>query len=281
MIGERIHPPRLLTIEDFRREVILGTTEESRVLEFKRDYGGRHGNAEAKRKHAVEAARDIVAFANAFGGVILIGVEEDTRANGMSVASSVPGIADVEALKHFLTNAIKNHVVPSTLSVDMVAITTATGTVLCVTVPAHRGLASVVLNRDKWTCEHPRRTTLGKTYSTPQEAIRMALDQSRSAYLAVRHAIDVGNLQQPISISPRPSFAVGRWRGPFVIVVKESDEHRLVLRLTPSRGLGSPHIVVPYGLVEDVWLAVDNGIELLLRRRLLVNNQGEAHFEHV
>lgn len=78
LLGKR---PADLTEEDLRDFVDRGLCEGDR-LEFKRDMYGR--DDESKR----ELLRDVTAMANARGGHILIGVEED----GDSCASSIVGV---------------------------------------------------------------------------------------------------------------------------------------------------------------------------------------------
>jgi len=62
---------------DFQNRILLGTTKESVHLDFK---------AQLNMKEPVKIAIDIAAFANTFGGTLLIGVSEKME-NGVTTAT--------------------------------------------------------------------------------------------------------------------------------------------------------------------------------------------------
>jgi len=67
-------------------ELLAGQVPEGLRIEYKRDL---YGNAEPEKR---EALKDVSAFANAFGGHLIIGVEEQ---NGLPIA--IPGVANVNS----------------------------------------------------------------------------------------------------------------------------------------------------------------------------------------
>ncbi|MFC3110088.1 helix-turn-helix domain-containing protein [Undibacterium arcticum] len=65
-------------------ELIVGQVPEGLRIDYKRDL---YGNSDADKR---EVLKDISGFANAFGGHLIVGMEEQ---NGL--ATSIPGVANV------------------------------------------------------------------------------------------------------------------------------------------------------------------------------------------
>ena len=59
----------------------ISSSRESDVIDFKGRYSGRD---------RTEMAKDVAAFANAFGGVILVGAYEDTKTGTLTFYKPMP-----------------------------------------------------------------------------------------------------------------------------------------------------------------------------------------------
>lgn len=266
--------------EDLARAVAFGETTENRWLEFKALY---EDGPEADD----ELARDIAQFANTEGGVLLIGIAEDRRSDGRHVAREGPGVADVNRLKARLEQSIRNHLVPSTFTREVVEIESAGKVIVAVNVPPSIALVALSHPEEKRGIEYLYRTDLGKSRMNPSEVERHMMNGSRASRLAVQrlHEELGARFTQPLDLVPpiviESTAGVGQHRehdtnrrlNP---IISDVSEHHVQITLGSSRVC----VNLPYSLIRDAWIAADQRPALALAVRI-VANQADAYLEPV
>ena len=101
--ADDMRPEYIRSAADFERVVKFGVTRESDVLEFKR----RHN--ERKPYAAEEIRKDVLALANTWGGVLLVGVREGGAGDGVAVDAEH---IDSDDYEKWITNALGAKVFP-------------------------------------------------------------------------------------------------------------------------------------------------------------------------
>lgn len=134
VLGLPILPTYVRSSADLSKTVTLNSTPESAVLEFKSELPGgwKAPQSDAKRKAQKELCRDIAQFANTYGGCLLYGVEE-RESGGSVVASALKPITDFDDRREWLQQAVRNFLVPATLTVQIERIDVADGCVMAST----------------------------------------------------------------------------------------------------------------------------------------------------
>lgn len=271
-------PTFIRSASDFQSAVQFGITPESLVLEFKETINNWNPPAEPKRqergkKAQKEVCRDIAQFANTFGGNFLIGVaERDDFTRGVKVAASIVPVTDADVLRQWIEQAVVNYLVPSTFSHDIVSVTLPEGVILSISIPPARHLVSL-WDRDEHTIEYVHRTSHGKEWMNPDEAERQLMDGSRAAKLAIIAAKEQAR-------SDRVEIAGGLWwrrtkydesaapwnpSGP--IAFGQIGEYWFELKV-PYKSL-LLRLTVPYGLVGEAWVGASGAVTLMLRVRII------------
>lgn len=85
------------SVADLQQRIVAGVTREDHWLEFKTDLGGDNR----------ETARDVAQFANASGGTVIVGAEEDAE-----VFARYCGLANPALVAERLDNIVKHHLSP-------------------------------------------------------------------------------------------------------------------------------------------------------------------------
>jgi hypothetical protein len=264
---------------DFERAIELGKTPESKRLEFKGGYGWRGAS---KGEQALEFCRDVAQFANTDGGVLLIGVAEAEGAYGGKVAGSIKPLEDVDGLKNWLEQAIRNYLTPSTFTRDVVGIETMAGPILAVNVGPSLHVVALWHKQLKAGIEYLYRTDHGKQWMNPDEVERHLMNASRAARLAVLEVMAKADCTQPVELVPPINTLVYRGDGtaPVSLVVakglrpilSECGERELTLIIySNERNQG---LRIPYGLVREAWVTIDRRPGLCLGVRLLEREGG-------
>ncbi len=278
-------PPAFVQSEDdLLRIVQLEKTPESHVLEFKKDLDAwRNENSSERRKAQKETCRDISAFANHLGGCLLYGVTEK-RVGELKVADAFVGLDDVDGRVQWITQAIRNYLVPSTLTVGVVTVTSDNHKILALNIPASRECVALWDSSDH-TVEYLRRTPHGKEWMNPDEALRHTLDASRTkklAFLQAKERIDrcnIANVQVALvggidrlveerGVSAPYGFARVHGATVFLGQMGDEDFELRVAISSSSPSPGSECVLVPYGSIRHVWMTVDNKLGLDLDLRL-------------
>ena len=273
-----MQPTYIRTPEELAANVVIGTTTESLVLDFKRTLNNwavprgtpDHVKAEAQR----EACRDLAQFANTNGGCLLIGVAErfDPVAR-LKVAAEIYPVPDPDAMRQWIEEAIRNYLIPATFAHDISVVADPRGTVLAVNVPPSIHLITL-WDSQRHTIECLRRTSHGKDWMNPDELEAHIMNGSRAARLAFDLAfatapqkqvqIAGGCWQRPPS--PSPGDQDQRLRSAQIVVGLVTD---LVFELKFSIGENTLPLNLPYGVINEAWVGADECLNLLLDVRVV------------
>lgn len=259
--------------EEFERLVELGTTSESKHLEFKAAYGWRAaGNVQT-----IELCRDVAQFANTEGGVLLVGISEIEQGGGRKVGGSINPVDDVDGLKNRIEQAIRNYLTPSTFTRELIAIESATGPILAVNVRPCLHLVALWHKQLKAGIEYVYRTDHGKQWMNPDEVERHLMNGSRAARLAVQEVMANADCKQPVELVPPISTIVYRGDGTVPVSLSIAEGLRPILtecgerelQLTVYSNERNQGLRIPYGLVREAWVTVDHRPGICLGVRLL------------
>jgi len=278
-------PTYIYSAQEFDALIQWGVTRESKFLEFKKAVKDLEALTEqatdkkANTKVQKEVCRDIAQFANTDGGCLLYGVvEEEVPGSDLTTASKVSPVAEVDTSRQWILDAVKNFLVPSTLSLEIAEIRLSEGIVLAVNIQPSADLVAV-WDRAQHTIQYLYRTSHGKAYMNPDEAERHQMNTSRSRRLAFMAAIgesNGGRANVAGGVLQR-TFAGGRWHEERMRVERlvhwgTARDQTFELRVSVGGGGGGiPTVSVPYGMVQEVWLA-DHELNLVLAARLVLED---------
>lgn len=139
-----------LTDEDIET-LIRDGTEESLYLDFKREPWG---NSDGDRK---EFLFDVTAFANAYGGYILVGIEEE-KVGGVPRAKAIANVANAATLADDLQKVMLSAIDPRLPGASIRSVLTTCGTVLAIHIPRSSRAPHMVTYKgtNKFYCRHGR-----------------------------------------------------------------------------------------------------------------------------
>jgi hypothetical protein len=248
----RIFEP-ILTTAVFLARVPAGVGTETLHVDFKRSVGG-------PLKAQLDLATDVAAFANAWGGTILVGVEEQDGLGGVRVGHVV-GVKKYDGDRGWLEQAVRNCVDPPDIVIECAAIQVDGKVVLSANVHPEARLVAA-WDRDKRVF-YPRRTNHGNTFMTPNEIADRARASRRSGEIALRRAAEqVGHVQvveegAQVTNCPVDLGAVyGSGNSPMRIEAElvELRAHEFKLNIWPTiePGMVKP-AWLPYGLIREAW----------------------------
>lgn len=279
--------PRFIrSAKDFADMVTLGVTEESSVLDFKETLSGWSipkgaPNYEKHRaKGQKEICRDFIQFANADGGTVVIGVDEDPK-NAPGIARSIVPIVEPDAMADWVRKAALNYVVPSTLSFDIDRIELPVGPVLAINVPPHADLAALYDRHDS-TAQYLKRQGKSKRYLNPDEAMAEQMNTGRMARVRLNEACDgrerihlrLGHSMLMFHSDPRTGYQP--YVPKFPPTVQEiSPDTFTIWSMGPEEKAYT--IVLPYGCIEHVWhdtlyIGLILNVDLVFREEWKVGN---------
>ena len=171
-----------------RSRVVIGHTTESEVLEFKRAYN--HVDADPQGEVAREAARDIVSFANTWGGTIVVGVREGAAVlpSSYRIAGEPVGVQDPDAVKQWIEKRVRGFIVPSTLALNVAIVEweVAVPMVAINVSPDVTGTVAVWHPGTERMMEFLVRTSLGKRYLTPTDVSARMSRSTRAVQITLR-----------------------------------------------------------------------------------------------
>lgn len=272
------------------REVILGQTTESRLVEFKEQYRWQKGAKSGRDDddiagQAEELCRDIAAFANADGGTLLVGIAEAKKA-GRRVADSIKGVDDIDGFKQWVEQAVRNHLVPFTFARYVDAIATPSGNVLAINIPPCLHLVALWRPQRKRGIEYLYRTDLGKEWLNPDEVEEHIMNGSRAMKIQLARVLDEvqrhsNQLQAVVTPSVRTFMKSGlEPRGVAVV----SNNPTFLRRVPGSDREIEVHVNVenrllcvrvPIGLIEEAWVTSDLRVGLYLKVAITVRGQNQ------
>ena len=257
--------------------VVLGTTAETRVLEFKSEYRWQkvNDNRADRVAQAEELARDVAQFANTDGGTLLIGITERDAGNGRKVADALAPITEIDGFRQWVAQAVRNYLTPATFTHTLDPISVSGGSVLAVNVAPSLHLIAHWASEGKKGIEYLYRTDHGKEWINPDEVERHIMNGSRAIQIELSRVLDeVGKLGNSLPVALTPPLQAwpgeGRRRGePLVgqheILVKfnswSAGEIELCINVN-GRSEGS--VRLPQGLIRYVWRTSDGHVGLCL-----------------
>lgn len=274
---------RMTNRSEFEQVVSMGVTAESKHLEFKGGYGWQ---GPKKEEQAVELCRDVAQFANTDGGVLLLGVSETVGTDGQKVAGAIKPLADVDGMKNWVEQAIRNYLTPSTFSREMLALPTAAGMILAVNVEPSLHLVALWHKQLKVGIEYLYRTDHGKQWMNPDEVERHLMNASRATRLAVQQVKQEALSQGPVELVPAINTLNYDGSGALLTIAQGL---RPVLGNIGERSVGltvysdesNQCVEVPYGVIRDAWVTTDGRPGLYLSVRLLQRLDGEISMEPI
>ena len=245
------------TAQDFERLIHLGETSESIHWDYKQYFSP---------KKSEDFAIDLAAFANTFGGTLLIGVAEKTDGVKKVASGFVPGI-NVEEIRKTVHTHISEIISPK-IDVQVVPIEVSGNLVVAINVEPSINLVGVCLDRDRRQYSFPYRTEFGNRFLTLEEVEeRMADNKTRAMYLKLKKYIPSGG---KVNVYPAP-IANNKIEWRFEWIHNSENEIRL-----DQNGYRS--IDIPISFIEEVWNG-RGGICLKLSERLYCGSPNFIDFE--
>jgi hypothetical protein len=270
-------PTFIRSAREFDTTIELKVTPESVVLDFKETLDNWNtpkqvpGWEGLRREGQKNLCRNIAQFANTFGGTLVIGVDEDKK-NAPNIARAIAPVEKPEEMRDWITQAVLNFVVPSTLSLEICEIKLAEGTVLAVNVPAHADLVAVY-DRDTHAIEYIRRHDNRKAHMNPDEAERHRMNGGRAARIRLIEAMQ-GHAEPDVDlagviinrlihsgysqIAQAPVLAIS-----VRLVNDAEDVFELVMTIRDHHG--RPTIRIPFSAIDSVWLDGPKRVGMILR----------------
>lgn len=231
-------------------------TPESDLWDYKREIDFQ------KPTEGVEISKDIAAFANTWGGTLLLGIQELVDSNNIKSAYNVLNIPDIEKYKHKIFDSIALHLFPK-IDVDPCVIN----------VPGKGNILAVNIepSTDKFICvdghpsqDHPIyfpfRTSHRNMFHDPQKAQEIIMNmKKRDVYFKLN------NLHPRLrTISLSSPFLGTNGRQIYVrreeLRISQIHDNEVTLSMLPSQRI----VNVPFGLIEDVWETHDEKIGMIV-----------------
>lgn len=245
------------TAQDFESLIHLGETSESIHWDYKQSFNP---------KKAEDLAIDLAAFANTFGGTLLIGVAEKTDGAKKVASGFVPGI-NVEEIRKTVHTHISEIISPK-IDVQVVPIDVSGNLIVAINVEPSINLVGVCLDKDRRSFNFPYRTEFGNQFMTFEEVEkRMADNKTRAMYLKLKKYIPSGG---KVNVYPAP-IANNKIEWRFEWIHNSENEIRL-----DQNGYRS--IDIPISFIEEVWNG-RGGICLKLSERLYCGSPNFLDFE--
>lgn len=285
-------PTSIETAADFERLVQLGQTPESRSLEFKRDLDRWAAqDAEVRRQGQKEFCRDVSQFANAWGGCLLIGIDEG-RVGPVRVATAVRGVDDFDGRRAWMEQAMTNFLVPDSFRVPIHPVVIGGQTIISVCVTPSERLVTLWDSQLQMT-ECVRRTNHGREHLHPDEMELFAMNTRRAAQIMFRRVLDETPAKGGVW---HVDLTSGVWtdtqrpagdpqllqRVPAEITLGPHTAHHFELRVKPVNEalarLSTPTVRIPYGLLREAWTTSDGRVGLFLHVRV-VQRKSEVSLE--
>ncbi|MBF0432562.1 MAG: putative DNA binding domain-containing protein [Fibrobacteria bacterium] len=228
--------------DDFKQRIRFGVTRESMYWDFKALI-----NFEEPDKIAI----DIVAFANAYGGSLLIGVSEK-----IGVASGLSGKVDLNETVKFINTTVRSRIAPF-IHFESVPLTIDEKPVLAVNVSPQPELAGVCIQPHQHGYCYPYRTEFGNQYyqfSDVEKILKMS--DSRVTYLKVLGYLKDKNQAE---VTLYPSVAKIRPKRITISVLPENvNEFEICIN-------SQDVIRLPYSMIVEIWNKCNVGEELCIQ----------------
>lgn len=261
-------PVYLYSAQDIFESISLNFTQETMFIDFKKEIN--LNNRHRKASLAEELACDICQFANTLGGTILIGVEEgEGQIQGLSVASRFVNVNNVEQIKMFINDKVRNYFYPSSIDFNVVAIEIKNDIcLLAINIyPLLNTIACVFSPSSSDYLRYPFRTEFGKKYMRPYEIEDRMNNRDRSLYLQIlkiwQRDKEVKLLSQIVKEEKTSTL---QWdHRDLNIFISELFENEFQLRVNDQI------INIPYGLLKEVWTTHDEKIGIILDAKIVIS----------
>ena len=245
------------TAQDFEGLIRLGETSESIHWDYKQSFSP---------KKSEDFAIDLAAFANTFGGTLLIGVAEKSDGAKKVASGFVPGI-NVEEIRKIVHTHISEIISPK-IDVQVVPIDVSGNLIVAINVEPSINLVGVRLDKDRRSFSFPYRTEFGNRFMTFEEVEKRMVDnKTRAMYLKLKKYIPSGG---KVNVYPAP-IANNKIEWRFEWIHNSENEIRL-----DQNGYRS--IDIPISFIEEVWNG-RGGICLKLSERLYCGSPNFLDFE--
>ncbi len=234
------------TSQDFESLIHLGETSESIHWDYKQSFNS---------KKLEDIAIDLAAFANTFGGTLLIGVAEKSDGVKKVASGFVPGI-NVEEIRKTVHTHISEIISPK-IDVQVVPIEVSGNLVVAINVEPSINLVGVCLDRDRRQYSFPYRTAYGNQFMIFEEVEKRMMDnKTRAMYLKLKKFIPE---RSKVRIYPTPKGnAQAEWT--YEWIDKSENEFKLFCNDNLSIGL-------PISTVDEIW---ENNHNLCLKLNVLL-----------
>lgn len=245
------------TEQDFESHIRMGETPECIHWDYKQVLNP---------KEPADIAIDLAAFANTYGGTLLIGVAEK-KMNGLKVASDIVPNVDAELIKKFVNERI-HEILSAKIEAPVLQFNVSNKIVVAINVEPSINLIGVCLDRDRRSFCFPYRTEYGNRYMSFEEVEKRMVDnKTRAMYLKLKKYLPSGG---KVNIYPAP-IANNKIEWRFEWIHDSENEIRL-----DQNGYRS--IDVPISFIEEVWNG-RGGVCLKLNSRLYCGSPNFIDFE--
>ena len=208
----------------------------------------------------------MAAFANTFGGTLLIGVAEKSDGAKKVASGFVPGI-NVEEIRKIVHTHISEIISPK-IDVQVVPIDVSGNLIVAINVEPSINLVGVRLDKDRRSFSFPYRTEFGNRFMTFEEVEKRMVDnKTRAMFLKLKKYIPSGG---KVNVYPAP-IANNKIEWRFEWIHNSENEIRL-----DQNGYRS--IDIPISFIEEVWNG-RGGICLKLSERLYCGSPNFLDFE--
>lgn len=231
---------------DFESLIHIGETSECIHWDYKQAFNSKDSDA---------IAIDLAAFANTYGGTLLIGVTEK-KENGLKVASGfVPNIDVEEIKKHVFTNILD--LISPKIDVKIVQFDVSGNVVVAINVEPSVNLVSVCLDKNQQSFCFPYRTEYGNRYMSFQEVEKRMMDnKTRAMYLKLKKLIPS---KGRVTLYP---FPIANYQAQWFAEWNSGSENEITLWRNDYRC-----IIVPLTYIDEVWKGND-GVCMKMNTRL-------------
>jgi hypothetical protein len=235
--------------QDFESLIHLGKTPECIHWDYKQSFNP---------KDPADIAIDLAAFANTYGGTLLIGVAEK-KINGLKVASSFVPNVDVEEIKKQVHTRIHEIISPK-IDVQVVPIEVLGNPIVAVNVEPSINLVGVCLDRDRRQYSFPYRTEYGNQYMIFEEVEKRMVDnKTRAMYLKLKKYLPSGGR---VTLYPVP---IRNYRSQWSFDWMDGFDNEIKLETNGFRS-----IIVPISFIDEIWRGHE-GVCLKMNTRLYCN----------
>ncbi|MBQ9226186.1 MAG: ATP-binding protein [Fibrobacter sp.] len=248
------------TPQDFESLIHLGETPENIYWDYK---------SVLNSKDPTNIAIDMAAFANTYGGTILIGLSEkgSEELNGLKVAMDFVPKIDAESIKKQICSIASNYIFPP-IDVKVDPIKILDNLIVAVNIDPSVNLVGVRTNNERGNFCFPYRTEYGNQFMIFEEVEKRMMDnKTRAMYLKLKKYFPADG---KVNVYPAPvANNKVEWR--FEWIHNSENEIRL-----DQNGYRS--IDIPISFIEEVWNG-RGGICIKLNSRLFCASPNFIDFD--